>query len=119
MRRSRRCASSIEPPELIRGNYSELLPELLAARPDDALTVVFDTFSTLYLPADAAAELRCALETAGGDGRPLAWISTLPWNDATGPSDGVVELELRVWPGPVRVAAHVDPHGNWLDWRLA
>ena len=26
------------------------------------------------------------------------------------------ELELRVWPAPARLAAHVDFHGNWVDW---
>ena len=28
------------------------------------------------------------------------------------------ELELRVWPGPSRLAAHLDFHGNWIEWLL-
>jgi hypothetical protein len=105
-----------DPPELIQGDYVRPLPGLLAERPADALTVVFDTFSTPYLPAEAAEELRATLETAGADGRPLAWLSVLPWDDAQ--DAGAFELELRIWPHPPRVAAHVDPHGNRLDWKL-
>ena len=30
----------------------------------------------------------------------------------------VFELELRVWPGPSRLAAHLDFHGNWIEWLL-
>jgi hypothetical protein len=105
-------------PELIQGDYVRLLPELLAGRPGDALTVVFDTFSTVYLPRDATAELAEALEAAGGDGRPLAWISIRRWDEREGPRDGRFELELRIWPDPPRLAAYVDPHGNRLDWLL-
>lgn len=102
-------------PELLRGDYVRLLPEILRSRPDDALTLVFDTFSTPYLGAEAAGELRGALEQAGADGRPLAWVGVRPWDPSR---DEAFELELRVWPGPVRPAARVDPHGDWLDWRL-
>jgi hypothetical protein len=108
-----------EPPELIQGDYLEMLPGLLDTRPSDALTVVFDTFSTPYLSVDAAAELRSVLDDAAADGRPLAWVSVRRWDPTSGPPDGIFELELRVWPGPPRLAAHVDPHGNRLDWKLA
>lgn len=106
-------------PEVMQGDYVALLPELLSERPDDALTVVFDTFSTVYLPLEAAAELARALDTAGADGRPLAWLSVRRWDEQEGPREGRFELELRVWPGPARLAAYVDPHGNRLDWRLS
>jgi len=105
-----------ERPEMIAGDYTAVLPTLLADRPADALTVVFETFSTVYLPDAAALELAEALETAGGDGRPLAWVSVRRWELGAG-TDAAFELELRVWPGPARVVAHVDPHGNTLDWR--
>jgi hypothetical protein len=105
-----------ERPELIRGDYTELLPGLLADRPADALTVVFETFSTVYLPEAAARALDSALEAAGADGRPLAWVSVRRWELGVG-TDTVFELELRVWPGDARVVARVDPHGNTLDWR--
>jgi hypothetical protein len=104
-------------PELIQGDYVRLLPELLHERPAEALTVVFDTFSTVYLPPDAAARLADALETAGADGRPLAWLSVRSWDEERGPGEHGFELELRVWPEPQRLA-YVDLHGNTLDWRL-
>ena len=107
-----------EPPELIRGDYVQRLPELLAGRPGDAVTVVFQTASTGYLPAAAAVRLHASLEEAGDDGRPLAWVSTRRHDEREGESDDFYELELRVWPGPPRLAAHLDFHGNWLDWRL-
>ncbi len=107
-----------ERPELIRGDYLLVLPEVLRGRPADALTVVFDTFSTPYVPASAAAELAVTLDRAGGDGRPLAWLSVRRWDSTGGRHDGRFELELRVWPGPPRLAAYIDPHGNWLDWQL-
>jgi len=106
-----------EPPELIRGDYTAVLPRLLADRPADALTVVFETFSVVYLPEDIARELGDALESAAADGRPLAWVSVRRWDTRAG-GDAVFELELQVWPGAARVAAYIDPHGNTLDWRL-
>ena len=106
-----------EPPELIGGDYTTVLPGLLADRPADALTVVFETFSVVYLPEDVARELGEALEAAAADGRPLAWVSVRRWDTKAG-GDAVFELELRFWPGPARVAARVDPHGNGIDWRL-
>ena len=107
------------PPELISGDYVELLAAALAMRPADAVTVVFQTASTGYLDAEAAAALRSVLEQAADDGRPLAWVSTRRHDEREGSSEDFYELELRIWPGPPRLAAHVDFHGNWIDWRLA
>lgn len=105
-------------PELIEGDFVRLLPEVLAERPADALTVVVDTFATVFLPRDLAGALAESLEAAGADGRPLAWVSVRRWDEESGPPHEGFELELRVWPGPARLAAYVDPHGNRLDWRL-
>ena len=105
-------------PELVRGNYVELLPELLADRADDAITVVFQTASTGYLSPEDRVTLRRRLDDAGSDGRPLAWISTRARDEREHEETDGWELELRVWPGPARLAAFVDYHGNWLDWRL-
>jgi hypothetical protein len=107
-----------ERPKLIEGDYVRLLPGLLSERPADAVTVVFQTASTGYLRVNAAAELRGSLETAADDGRPLAWVSTRRYDERQGESDDHYELELRVWPGEPRLAAYLDFHGNWLDWRL-
>src|SRR4029079_15808663 len=64
-----------EPPELIQGDSTTILPTVLADRPADALTVVFETFSVVYLSEDVARELREELEAAAVDGRALAWGS--------------------------------------------
>jgi hypothetical protein len=107
-----------ERPQLIRGDYVERLSAVLARRPGDAVTIVFQTASTGYLPAAAAARLRSSLDAAGSDGRPLAWVSTRRDDEREGAVADAYELELRVWPGQARLAAHLDFHGNWLEWLL-
>src|SRR4029079_5688732 len=79
-----------EPPELIQGDYTTILPAVLADRPADALTVVFETFSVVYLPEGVARELREELEEAAADGRPLAWVSVRRWDTKAG-GDAVFE----------------------------
>jgi hypothetical protein len=103
-----------DPPELVRGDYVELLPTLLSGRRDDALTVVFDSVSTVYLDEERYQELVRALAQAGRDG-PLAWLAL------EGPRDdleyGATALELTVWPGgQTRRLARVDFHCAWLEW---
>jgi hypothetical protein len=108
--------SAPEAPDLIRGDYVALLPSLLASRPVDAVTVVFQTASTGYLPVELRDRLRATLEGAGADGRPLAWVSTRTSDEMEGERDDAWDLELRVWPGSMRHVAHLDFHGNHLDW---
>ena len=103
-------------PELVRGDYVDLLPGLLAKRPPDALTVVFQTASTGYLAEARYDELRDSLELAGADGRPLAWISSRRREERETEVGDAWELELRIWPAPPRLVALVDFHGNWVDW---
>jgi hypothetical protein len=106
-----------EPPELIRGDYVELLPSLLAERDDEALTVVFQTASTGYLPPDRRAALRELLEHAGGDA-PLGWISTRAGEEREEERDDGYELEIALWPGGTRrLLLRCDFHGRWLRWR--
>jgi hypothetical protein len=103
------------PPELIRGDYVELLPALLADRSGDALTVVFQTASTQYLSRERYAELRRALDAAEP---PLAWISTRRHHEEGTELRGGYELEvaLRLERGPALVA-RMGYHGQWLEWR--
>ncbi len=102
-------------PELVRGDYLELLPDLLNDRDDDALTVVFQTNSTVYLTQDQRAELREVVDDAGSQG-PLAWIST-PTPDEHRQGGGDYPLELAVWPpGDRRLVARMDVCGEWLEW---
>jgi hypothetical protein len=110
-----------QPPELIRGDYVDLLPAVLAARPADALTVVFQTASIGYLSEERYATLRRGLEDAGADGRPLAWISSRRHQENETDVEPVGwELEVRVWPeSSASLVALADFHGNWLDWLAA
>jgi hypothetical protein len=102
------------PPELIQGDYVELLPSVLADREDDALVVVFQTASTAYLTTERYEELRRILDEAD---RPLAWISTRkPFEEETG-LEGGFELELAHWPDrQAELAARMGHHGQWLEW---
>jgi hypothetical protein len=108
------AAVRAEPPELIRGDYVELLPAVLAERRSDALTVVMTSVSTIYLAEDRHRQLVAALARAGGEA-PLAWLSLEgSRHDAT--TEGLF-LELTTWPGPAtRRLARVDYHAAWLEW---
>jgi hypothetical protein len=116
--RMRRLDQAIEavradPPELVTGDYVEALPEVLAAQPSDALTVVFQTASFGYIGDEGRARVREVLEDAG-ERRELAFISTGK------PRDGEDwGLRLVYWPGGEReFAGHADFHGSWLSWEL-
>jgi hypothetical protein len=102
-----------DPPELVRGDYVEELPEVIAAQPTDVLTVVFQTASFGYIGDEGRARVRSVLEDAG-ETRPLAFVSTGK------PRDGD-DWGLRIvyWPGGDReFAGHADFHGSWLSWEL-
>jgi len=106
-----------EPPVLVRGDYVELLPTLLAQRQEGALTVVFQTASTGYLNPERRAELRELLAAAGRD-VPLGWISTRAVEEREEKRDDSYELEVALWPGGERrFLLRCDFHGNWIRWR--
>ena len=103
-----------EPPELIRGDYVERLPGLLAERADDALTVVLTSVTTAYLDAERFGRFSSALERAGADGRSPGSRSRLPEGTASSTAP-----RSRSRPGPageLRRLAAVDYHGAWLRW---
>jgi hypothetical protein len=107
-----------EPPTLVRGDYVELLPSVLAERDDEALTVVFQTASTGYIGRERRAELRALLEEAGRD-RPLGWISTRAVEELEEDRHDSYELEVGLWPGGERrLLLRCDFHGSWLRWRV-
>ncbi len=115
MRRLDRAIEAVraDPPELVQGDYVEQLPEVLAAQPTDALTIVFQTASFGYIGDEGRARVRAVLEEAG-ETRRLAFISTGK------PRDGE-DWGLRIvyWPGGEReFAGHADFHGSWLRWEL-
>lgn len=104
-----------DPPELVRGDYVDELPRLLAERDDDALTVVFQTASTQYLSRARYDELRAALHDAAQDA-PVGWISTQRHDEEVGEFTGYA-LERALWPEhDARVVAFMGYHGEWLDY---
>ncbi len=104
-----------DPPELIKGDYLILLPDLLNRRHDGRTTVVFQTLSTVYLTDEQRLHLRTILDSAGARG-PLAWIST-PTPEEHGQHRGDYPLELAIWPGGERrIAARMNVRGEWMEW---
>jgi hypothetical protein len=100
-----------DPPELIRGDYVETLPSLLADRVEGAQLVVFQTASTMYLDRRGTDRLRTALRDAGRD-EPLVFLST-----GRAPDDDGFGLEVERFPdGRAQRLAVFDFHGEWLDW---
>jgi hypothetical protein len=100
-----------EPPELVRGDYVELLPHLLRDRVDGAQLVVFQTASTMYLSREALARLQEAMQAAGRE-EPFVYLTT-----GRAPDDDGYGLEVHRFPDarPERLAVF-DFHGAWLDW---
>jgi hypothetical protein len=87
-----------DPPELVGGDYVELVPELLA---ED--TIVFSTVTTVYLDDERYAELAARL-------RGVRWLSLeAPRRDH---DYAGMRLELD---GQV-LAEHVDYHGTSMKW---
>ena len=106
-----------EPPTLVRGDYVELLPAVLAERDEEALTIVFQIASTGYIGRERRAELRALLERAGAEG-PLGWVSTRAVEELEEDRTDSYELEVGLWPGGKRrLLMRCDFHGNWIRWR--
>jgi len=104
-----------EPPELLHGDYVELLPQLLAERDRDALTIVFQTASTQYIEPERYQRVRDALRAAAEDG-PLGWASTQRFDEEDERGAGY-PLEVALWPRhDARVVARMGYHGEWLDY---
>jgi hypothetical protein len=102
------------PPELIQGDYVELLPTVLTERQDDALTVVFHSVSVVYLSQAVRDRLREEIEEVGKQG-PLAWLSYESVEET--PGYYVFVLDLQTWPGGERRRlARLDGHANTLEW---
>jgi hypothetical protein len=98
-----------DPPELIRGDYVESLPALLADRRPGAQPIVFQTASTMYLAAGGLDRLRATLEAAS-QVEPLAFLSS-------GHHEDGYALELERYPGgTIERLAVFDFHGAWLEW---
>jgi hypothetical protein len=103
-----------DPPRIIRGDYVELLPEFLAGRSADTMTVVYHSASTVYVRREDRELLTETIEAAGREG-PLAWISYELAGEEVG--FDAFALDLWVWPGgKERRLARLDGHGNRMRW---
>lgn len=104
-----------DPPELVRGDFVEALPEVLAGLPGGGLPVVFQTASFGYLSNEGRDRVRGALE-AFGEEHALAFISA---GQPRVPKDDRWGLRLVYWPGGEReFAGHADWHGSWIEYDL-
>ena len=105
---ARRVAAVLrdDPPELIRGDYVELLPELLADRDRAAVTIVFQTISTIYLPLEKRLRVK----------QLLAAVPDVVFVETPTPE----EHNLRGWQYPLaidgRIVAEMGNGGDWLRW---
>jgi hypothetical protein len=103
-----------DPPELLRGDLVELLPNELARNDDGALMVVLNSGALGYVDEAGRQTVREALDCAGAQ-RPLAYLTTT--RPATG-SHSYWGLAVQLWPdGRRRELAYADFHGAWLEWR--
>ena len=102
-------ALRIDPPELIRGDYVELLPRLLADRRPARSRSSSRPASLVYLPEGGLARVRAALEAAS-QVEPIAFLSS-------GHHEHGYVLELERYPGgAVERLGVFDFHGAWLEW---
>jgi hypothetical protein len=103
-----------DPPELVQGNYVELLPKLLADRDPEVVTIVFASATLAYLSDDDVARVRSTLADSGKSGG-LVFVTT--GQGRTGERHW--GLRIVYYPAAEReFAGEADYHGSWLDWWL-
>ncbi len=103
------------PPQLVRGDYVEELPRMLARRDLSALTVVFHSVSLGYLTRDGRDRVRAAIAAEGGRGS-LAHVS-YEFVEGEPESFEGFALDVTLYPDgePIRLAL-LDGHANRLRW---
>jgi hypothetical protein len=100
-----------DPPELLKGDYVELLPALLNDRREGEQLLVFQSASTQYLDSARLDRVRVAMREAGAV-EPLVFVST-----GRAPDDNGYALEVERFPGGAATRLGVlDFHGEWLEW---
>ena len=118
MRRSRRSCATPSRPELIRGDYVDLLPGLLAERAGgrahgrlpDRLDRLSDAASATTSCARSL-ERRGSGRAAAGAGSRRAAVTRRRRRPRTAGSSSSASGRSRA-----RLVALVDFHGNWIDW---
>lgn len=102
-----------DPPRLLRGDYVEVLPALLAERDLDALTVVYHSASTIYLREE---ELQRLDDVFAEEGKRGALARVAYEADGFQPDFYGLALEVETWPGESRRLARLDGHANTMEW---
>jgi hypothetical protein len=103
----------VDPPELIRGDLADELPHVLAPRPSDALTIVWQTAVLGYVSGEERERVYAILDDAAAS-VPLAWITA-----GESPRERLDEwaLRIRLWPDEKpQIVAYADYHGSWIEW---
>jgi hypothetical protein len=126
------------PPEILRGDLLEVLPEVLGSLPSGRPVAVVDSYTAVFLAEDRRLRLVEALTKAGRQ-RPVTWLSLDPLVPL-GPSgrhsvqglslsnqlvtdyqqQGVFAvLGARLFDGDssgARLLARSHPSGTWIEW---
>ncbi len=104
-----------DPPRLIRGDYADELPAVLADRDLDVLTVVFHSVSLGYLAREARDRVRAAIDAEGERGA-LAHVSYEFVEDEPEGFESFA-LDVTTYPGgEAKRLARLDGHANRLSW---
>jgi hypothetical protein len=102
-------------PRLLKGDGSELLPELLLGAPPLATLCVFATHTLYQFPVEALSTLLKTMQSYSVS-RPVYFVSM---EQTGGPHS---ELKLTLYEGGTSKIAHLancNPHGRWLEWLQA
>src|SRR5918999_1382865 len=103
-----------DPPRLMKGDFVEVLPPLLAERDLEALTIVYHSAATIYLGDEERSGIQETLESEGRRGS-LAEVSFEVARDDD-PGYAGFALEVETWPGERRRLARLDGHANPPEW---
>jgi hypothetical protein len=101
-------AARESPAPIVRGDFVDELPSVLAEQPAGALTVVYETAAIAYLTEERLGELHRILR---GSEQPLAWLGA-----RESQRDDGYEFELALPPAEPRHVASLGFHGQWLEW---
>lgn len=98
-----------------RADAAQWLAEKLAARADDAATIVYHSVFLQYPPREAREAIVSAIQSAGAQATaraPLAWVRLEPEAVTDGVDNGLrFVIDLTVWPsGERRILGYADGH---------
>ncbi len=112
-------------PTVLPGRAGDVVPDVLAGLPEGAAAIVTTTWAFGYFSAAERVEFVDLLR-AESDRRPVAWISaedggtveavTAVETPDRGDASVMGALLFDRGDSTAHVLAHVQPHGNWIDW---